>query len=110
MPRRLRQCTDGLDLEGSLRGSDEREFWQGAGRLCFRQPSKTRAAERPSILRPHGRADHAEGDHMMRLRRLQTAGPGSVVAMKNWRHIALHAGAAATLIFLLQRYVLHASL
>jgi hypothetical protein len=30
--------------------------------------------------------------------------------MKNWRHIALHAVAAASFIFLLQRYVLHASL
>ena len=47
---------------------------------------------------------------MMRLRRLQAAAPGSVVAMKNWRYIALHAVAAAAFIFLLQRYVLHASL
>ena len=46
---------------------------------------------------------------MMRLRRLQASGPGSVVAMKNWRYIALHAVAAAAFIFLLQRYVLHAS-
>jgi hypothetical protein len=30
--------------------------------------------------------------------------------MKNWRYIALHAVAAAAFIFLLQRYVLHASL
>ena len=47
---------------------------------------------------------------MMRLRRLQAAAPGSVVAMKNWRYIALHAVAAAAFIFLLQRYVWHASL
>jgi hypothetical protein len=30
--------------------------------------------------------------------------------MKNWRYIALHTAAAAAFIFLLQRYVLHASL
>jgi hypothetical protein len=30
--------------------------------------------------------------------------------MKHWRYIALHATAAAAFIFLLQRYVLHASL
>jgi hypothetical protein len=30
--------------------------------------------------------------------------------MKNWRYIALHTVAAAAFIFLLQRYVLHASL
>jgi hypothetical protein len=46
---------------------------------------------------------------MMRLRRLQAAAPGSVAAMKNWRYIALHAAAAVAFIFLLQRYVLHAS-
>ena len=47
---------------------------------------------------------------MTRDRRLQAAGPGSVGAMKNWRYIALHTAAAAAFIFLLQRYVLHASL
>jgi hypothetical protein len=47
---------------------------------------------------------------MMRDRPLQAAGPGSVGAMKNWRHIALHAGTAATFIFVLQRYGLGASL
>jgi hypothetical protein len=47
---------------------------------------------------------------MRRERTLQTAGPGSVGAMKNWRYIALHTAAAAAFIFLLQRYVLHASL
>ena len=47
---------------------------------------------------------------MTRDRKLQAAGPGSVGAMKNWRYIALHSVAAATFIFLLQRYVLHASL
>ena len=47
---------------------------------------------------------------MKRDRTLRAAGPGSVGAMKNWRYIALHAAAAAAFIFLLQRYVLHASL
>ena len=41
---------------------------------------------------------------------LQAAGPGSVGAMMNWRHMALHAAAAAVFIFLLQRYALSASL
>jgi hypothetical protein len=35
---------------------------------------------------------------------------GSDAAMKNWRYIALHTMAAAAFIFLLQRYLLHASL
>jgi len=47
---------------------------------------------------------------MMSLRRLQAARPGSVSTMKHWRYIALHTLAAAAFIFLLQRYVLHASL
>ena len=47
---------------------------------------------------------------MKRDRTLRAAGPGSVGAMKNWRYMALHAAAAAAFIFLLQRYVLHASL
>ena len=47
---------------------------------------------------------------MRRDRILQSAGPGSVGAMKNWRYIALHAAAAAAFIFLLQRYALNASL
>jgi hypothetical protein len=47
---------------------------------------------------------------MKRDRTLQAAGPGSVGAMKSWLYIALHTAAAATFIFLLQRYVLHASL
>jgi hypothetical protein len=47
---------------------------------------------------------------MKRDRTLQAAGPGSVGAMKNWLNIALHTAAAVTFIFLLQRYVLHASL
>jgi hypothetical protein len=46
----------------------------------------------------------------MRDRMLKTAGHGSVSAMKNWRHMALHAAAAATFMFLLQRYALSASL
>jgi len=47
---------------------------------------------------------------MKRDRPLQAARPGSVGAMKNWRYIALHAGTAATFIFVLQRYGLSASL
>jgi hypothetical protein len=35
---------------------------------------------------------------------------GSVGAMKNWRTILLHTAAAATFIFLLQRYALSATL
>ena len=47
---------------------------------------------------------------MTRDRRWRAAGPGSVGAMKNWRYIGMHTVAAAAFIFLLQRYVLHASL
>ena len=47
---------------------------------------------------------------MRRDRTLAEAGPGSVVAMKHWRYIALHAATAGVFIFLLQRYVLGASL
>jgi hypothetical protein len=36
--------------------------------------------------------------------------PGSVGAMKNWRPIVLHTAAAATFIFLLQRFALSATL
>jgi hypothetical protein len=43
-------------------------------------------------------------------RTLQAARQGSVGAKKNWRSIALHTVAAAAFIFLLQRYVLGASL
>ena len=46
----------------------------------------------------------------MREREWQSAKPGSSVAMKNWRYIALHTVAAAAFIFLLQRYGLSASL
>ena len=46
----------------------------------------------------------------MKDRTLGAAGSGSVGAMKNWRYIALHTATAAAFIFLLQRYVLHASL
>jgi hypothetical protein len=41
---------------------------------------------------------------------LAAAGPGSGVAMKPWRYIALHAVTAGAFIFLLQRYALDASL
>ena len=47
---------------------------------------------------------------MKRDRTSQAAGPGSVGMMKNWRYMALHAAAAAAFIFLLQRYVMSASL
>jgi hypothetical protein len=41
---------------------------------------------------------------------LQAAKQGSAGAMKNSRYVALHTAAAAAFIFLLQRYVVHASL
>jgi hypothetical protein len=47
---------------------------------------------------------------MKRDRTVQADGPGRVSAMKNWRYIVLHTAAAATFIFLLQRYALSASL
>jgi hypothetical protein len=47
---------------------------------------------------------------MKRDRIVHATGAGSVGAMKNWLYIALHSVAAAAFIFLLQRYVLHASL
>jgi len=47
---------------------------------------------------------------MKRDRTVQADGPGRVSTMKNWRYIALHTAAAATFIFLLQRYALSASL
>ena len=47
---------------------------------------------------------------MMRDRIIEAAGPGSNGAMKNWRYILLHAVAASAFVFLLQRYVLSASL
>jgi hypothetical protein len=43
-------------------------------------------------------------------RTLRARAPGSVGMTKHWRYIVLHALAAAAFIFLLQRYVLHASL
>jgi hypothetical protein len=47
---------------------------------------------------------------MKRDRTAQADGLGRVSAMKNWRYIALHTAAAASFIFLLQRYALSASL
>ncbi len=47
---------------------------------------------------------------MMHDRILQTAGRGSVGAMKRGRYIAMHAVAAAAFMFLLQRYALNATL
>jgi hypothetical protein len=46
---------------------------------------------------------------MMRDRTL-AAGPGSAGHMKHWRYIALHAVMAGAFIFLLQRYVMSATL
>ncbi len=40
----------------------------------------------------------------------RAAGPGNVSVMKGWRTILLHTAAAATFIFLLQRYALSATL
>jgi len=45
----------------------------------------------------------------MRSLMLKAAGGRSLGAMKGWRYIALHAAAAGTFMFLLQRYGLHAS-
>jgi hypothetical protein len=47
---------------------------------------------------------------MMRDRVLQTAGQGSVGAMKSRRYIVMHAVAGAVFMFLLQRYALNATL
>jgi hypothetical protein len=47
---------------------------------------------------------------MTRDRNLRADAPERAAAMKNWRFMALHAVAAATFIFLLQRYALSASL
>ncbi|MBT1514657.1 hypothetical protein KIP88_29645 [Bradyrhizobium sp. SRL28] len=41
---------------------------------------------------------------------LPVNGQGRVSAMKNWRYIGMHAVAAATFIFLLQRFGLNATL
>jgi hypothetical protein len=38
------------------------------------------------------------------------AGPGRGAAMTNWRYIALHTVTAAVFIFVLQHFLLHASL
>src|SRR5437773_10518035 len=77
VPWRLRECADGVDLEGYLRGSDQGKLRQVAGRLCLRQASEARTATQPSVLGTSGRADHAEGNHM-RGDRLQADEPGSV--------------------------------
>jgi hypothetical protein len=47
---------------------------------------------------------------MKPLSTLRTAEPGSVVMRQHWRTILMHAVAAATFIFLLQRYALSATL
>ena len=47
---------------------------------------------------------------MKRDRMLQAAGPGSAVAMKTWRQIAMQAVVASAFMFLLQRYGLSAPL
>src|SRR5436309_2129855 len=110
VPGRLRERADGADLEGYLRGSDQGNLWQGAGRLCVRQAAEAGTADRPSVLGAGGRADDAEGNHMTRNGTLPVIGQGRVSAMKNWRYIGMHAVAAAAFIFLLQRYALSATL
>src|ERR1700691_2181811 len=99
MSRRLRECANGPDLEGYLRGFDQGKLWQGAGWLRLRQSSEAGAAEWPSVLRTHRRADHAEGNHMTRDRTLEAPEPGSAGTMRNWRYIVLHALTAAAFIF-----------
>ena len=47
---------------------------------------------------------------MRRARAIVADDGGRVGAVKNWRYIGLHAVAAATFIFLLQRYALSSSL
>ena len=47
---------------------------------------------------------------MKRARAIAIARTGEAGAMKNWRYIAMHAVAAASFIFLLQRYGLSATL
>jgi len=47
---------------------------------------------------------------MKRARAIAIARTGEAGAMKNWRYIAMQAVAAAAFIFLLQRYVLSATL
>jgi hypothetical protein len=47
---------------------------------------------------------------MSRYSAWRAAGPGSVVMRQHWRTILLHTVAAATFIFLLQRYALSATL
>ena len=47
---------------------------------------------------------------MTRDRLLRAGGPGRAAAMKTWQLMTLHALAAATFIFLLQRYALSATL
>ena len=47
---------------------------------------------------------------MRRTRAIAIARTGEAGAMKNWRYIAMHAVAAASFIFLLQRYGLSATL
>ena len=60
MPRRLRQRADGADLERYLRGSHQGKFWQAAGWFCVGYATEARTTERPTILRPDRRTDHAE--------------------------------------------------
>jgi hypothetical protein len=47
---------------------------------------------------------------MTRDRRSQAAAPGSAGTMQRWRYIGLHAVVAGAFFFLLQRYVMNASL
>src|SRR3984893_9472653 len=74
VPGRLRERAHGADLEGYLRGSDQGQFWQAAGRLCVRQSSEAWTASRPSVFRAAGWTDHVEGRSMKRDRILDAVG------------------------------------
>src|SRR5882757_3026608 len=60
VPRRLRECADGADLERHLRGSDRRDLREGARRLHQRQAGDAGSADRPAFLRAGRRADDTE--------------------------------------------------
>src|SRR5207247_9684481 len=103
---RLRECADGADLEGHLRGPDQGKLWQGARRFRVRQSDEAGTADRPSVLGAGGRADNAEGNHMKRDGTRPEQGPERVSAMKNCPYIGMHAAAAAAIMYLLSGYAL----
>src|SRR5215475_12292076 len=101
VPRRLRECADGPDLEGHLRRPHQGKLRQGVGRLRNRQPAEAGAADRPPVFRTGRRTDHAEGDHMTRGMMMLTVAAGREAAMKNWRYIALSASLETSLVWAL---------